>query len=684
MRSFIAAAAAVAACAAAAAASSPSPPSPHRDLVGPFSLAASTDCAMRNLTLSYALSLLPERAPLASVFDALRLAIDCNMTLPTTPTNPTPSHPLSSYSLPTPFRGGSHLAVLRTTPPPLPLLSPGVWYVDPASGSDANPCSLAEPCATINFALGRSRSAGGGGTIVLRGTGPPHVLGATLTLGPSDSGLTISAFPGENPVVSGGAPLSNLSWSYVGPSPNASLTNATVWRASLPPLAKLPFSALFLAGTRMTRARYPNGNPETDLVPVGYTKAASWLPPPVPVTPLWQLNPLLNTTPRAACPPDACEPGGPSGIGPPWAIFCCFFWGVNASVENFTTGSFWGAHPGPPGGATFHSPGGLVAGQDLLPRLQGWANPTAAVVHAFHGSYWGGWSWPVSAVNATSGEVLFGPGGWQEARGASAGDYLYVENVREELDFPGEWYVEEESESAASATLYFCANGTNPPPADGWVAGQLAELVTLEGNPPAAPVANVTLAGLTFAYSEPTFLEPFTAPSGGDWSFQNSGAVRLSGTANCTVLGSLFINLGANGVAISGWNRGAAVVDSEFVWLGENAVVSAGLSGGVFDNTFASGAGYGEGPVVRRNLVHEVGLFVRQAGFYYQGMTANATVDGNVFFNGPRAGININDGFGGGHKISRNVGFNMVRETSDHGPFNVSRAARRMNRAEGR
>ena len=51
-------------------------------------------------------------------------------------------------------------------------------------------------------------------------------------------------------------------------------------------------------------------------------------------------------------------------------------------------------------------------------------------------------------------------------------------------------------------------------------------------------------------------------------------------------------------------------------------------------------------------------------------MTANASVLDNVFFNGPRAGININDGFGGGHVISRNVGFNMVRETSDHGPFN--------------
>lgn len=37
---------------------------------------------MRNLTYAYSLSLLPERTPLFSVFDALRLAVDCNMTRP--------------------------------------------------------------------------------------------------------------------------------------------------------------------------------------------------------------------------------------------------------------------------------------------------------------------------------------------------------------------------------------------------------------------------------------------------------------------------------------------------------------------------------------------------------------------------------------------------------------------------
>ena len=43
---------------------------------------------------------------------------------------------------------------------------------------------------------------------------------------------------------------------------------------------------------------------------------------------------------------------------------------------------------------------------------------------------------------------------------------------------------------------------------------------------------------------------------------------------------------------------------------------------------------------------------------------------GNVFFNGPRAGINANDGFGGGDEIGHNLVFSTCRESGDHGPFN--------------
>jgi hypothetical protein len=476
----------------------------HAGLVGPYSIDPVLDCALRNFTYSYALQLQPARAPLLAVFDALRLTVDCNQTRPSAVQ---PLLPQPYYASPPPLA-----SVLRTLPLPPPSAASRTWYVDSASGADAPSCGQpAQPCASLPYALQLSRAAGGGGALVLRGTAP-HTLRAPLLLTPGDSGLTLAAYPGEAPLLSGGAHLPPLAWAYVSPSPAAGV-NASLWAAPLPASLTLPFAALFdPTSRRAVRARFPNGNPEdlSGLMPNGFTKAASWLPPQQPATALTQLNPQLGTQRRAACPADACTSGGPRGAGPPWAIFCCFFWGWNGTAENFTTGSFWGVSPGPPGGATVRTPGGLVVGSDLAPRLAAWARPTEAVWTAFHGSYWGSWSWSTRSVSSSQGSVLFERGGFQEARGSSAGDYLFVENQREELDAPGEWWVD-----AQARVLYYCANGTAPPPAQGWVAGQLQNLITLQGTPE-APVENVALAGLTLAFTEPTFMEPFTAPSGGD------------------------------------------------------------------------------------------------------------------------------------------------------------------------
>ena len=70
------------------------------------------------------------------------------------------------------------------------------------------------------------------------------------------------------------------------------------------------------------------------------------------------------------------------------------------------------------------------------------------------------------------------------------------------------------------------------------------------------------------------------------------------------------------------------------------------------------------------NTAREVGLYEKQSSFYVQAKTAQSFIQGNVFFNGPRAGINSNDGFGGGDDISRNLVFSTCRESGDHGPLN--------------
>ena len=74
--------------------------------------------------------------------------------------------------------------------------------------------------------------------------------------------------------------------------------------------------------------------------------------------------------------------------------------------------------------------------------------------------------------------------------------------------------------------------------------------------------------------------------------------------------------------------------------------------------------------LVSGNLAREVGLYEKQNSFYMQAKTAQSKILNNVFFNGPRAGINLNDGFGGGDEIAGNLVFSTCRESGDHGPVN--------------
>jgi hypothetical protein len=52
-------------------------------------------------------------------------------------------------------------------------------------------------------------------------------------------------------------------------------------------------------------------------------------------------------------------------------------------------------------------------------------------------------------------------------------------------------------------------------------------------------------------------------------------------------------------------------------------------------------------------------------------MAPRTLIEDNVFYGGPRAHININDGLGGGHVVRRNALWGSCRESQDHGPINT-------------
>ena len=172
----------------------------NKDRVGPLSIAPDMDCAVRTLAAEMSVKLLPW-APPALVTDALQLAIDC----------PNSTALASQRALP-----------MRSTR--MPRAGVPTFFADAVNGDDNAAGTQAAPFRSINRALTASRAAGGTSrSIVLRaGT---FFLPAALELGVLDSGLTISAFPGETPVISAGTPLARLSWSPVPPSaPTSNMT----------------------------------------------------------------------------------------------------------------------------------------------------------------------------------------------------------------------------------------------------------------------------------------------------------------------------------------------------------------------------------------------------------------------------------------------------------------------------
>jgi hypothetical protein len=593
--------------------------------------------------------------------------------------------------------------------------SANMIYCDCSVGNDDNPGTLSAPVKTLLKAIELSRKIGVGiaKTIYLReGT---CYLDAPIELGAQDSNLTISGYMQEKVVISGGK-LYQFSWksfkNEMGPlhfglcscsdeewlsndgrvrvlenmelletceiscfkdrkctsfsyytggkyakkcvlryggyantisSPDCvSGKKILIMSADLSSQNPNNFTSLFLNGRRAVRARYPDGNPETTGLytnPTGYVpKADSWLPP----------------APHGAA--SEIHIQSPIRDG---TYFPSFELGIGGPVSAFDPPeSYWGLFsPAGGGGSTYVIPTGLQYLSDVEFANYTWKQPQTGVVHAFHCGHWGNWQFQLSDRDMEEKQLTFAYGGWQEARGCKSGAEWYVENIMEELDSPGEWFYDH-----TTMKLYLYPNGSLPTEGVGTV---LDEAIGIRGTMD-SPVKGVSIMNVVFAHTATTFLKRYEVPSGGDWSVYRGGTVFVEGVDGFNLQGCLFDAVGGNGVFLSGYVRNAVIQNNEFVWSGDNAIVSVGDTN-LIDGTLGTQP---RGTKIIGNLVHENGVFGKQTCAYVQSLSCQAEVSENVFFNGPRAGINFNDGFGGGNLMKNNLLFNYVRETADHGPFN--------------
>jgi hypothetical protein len=322
---------------------------------------------------------------------------------------------------------------------------------------------------------------------------------------------------------------------------------------------------------------------------------------------------------------------------------------------------------------------GFAADAFSQERAKRWAYPKGGFIHAMHKHMWGDFHYVITGKDAKN-DVTYA-GGWQNNRRLGIHDQIrFVENIAEELDAPGEWFLNPRTRLLS----FVLPVGVDPIRAD--VEGvRLRHLVEFRGEG-TRPVAFVTLKGFVFRHAARTFMENREPLLRSDWTIYRGGAIVFEGTDHCSLEDSTLDRLGGNAIFVSRHNRKLLIRGCHITEAGANGVAFVGDPKAVRSPLFE----YGErqalaqidrtpGPqtddypadcLVEDCLIERTGRVEKQSAPIEIAMAQGITVRHCSIYDVPRAGINIGDGCWGGHLIEFCDVFDTVKETGDHGSFN--------------
>ena len=311
-------------------------------------------------------------------------------------------------------------------------------------------------------------------------------------------------------------------------------------------------------------------------------------------------------------------------------------------------------------------------------RAARWSDPTGGFIHALHSSEWGGMHYVITGK--TNDNKITYEGGWQNNRPQGMHERRFVENIFEELDAPGEWFLD-----AKNSLLYFY------PPAGLDLAKATIEAVRLKHlieyrGTEQSPVRFVTLRGLTFRHAARTFMENKEPLVRSDWTTYRGGALFLNGTEDCAIEDCFLDQVGGNAVFVNNYNRRVTIRGCHIAKAGANGVAFVGdrdaarvprdwndhsQSFEKLDRTPGpKSSNYPADCLVDDCLIYLSGRVEKQTAPVQIELSQGITVRHCSLYDVPRAGINIGDGCWGGHLIEYCDVFDTVMETGDHGSFN--------------
>jgi hypothetical protein len=273
-------------------------------------------------------------------------------------------------------------------------------------------------------------------------------------------------------------------------------------------------------------------------------------------------------------------------------------------------------------------------------------------------------------VKSESGKTFFVRDGY-EMWGTRENNRYYVFNIHEELDSPGEWYLDYQK-----GRLYYY-------PKDGTMKNKIVEaplthslLEVGDDVNKNKQVSNITIKGFCFEGTDYT-----TDPWG--WRTHPDAAVILKNTHHVTVEKNLFNNIGGYGVRL--------YQDCLLNKIYDNEVVNAGCGGVMLTGSIVGRRGtlpqlkkgskahfvYPILNLIRSNHVHHSGKFRK----YVAGVTGDPrnefmilspgnVIDHNLFHDMPRAGVFLFQNCGG-DVIEYNHMYELMQETNDGGAIHL-------------
>ncbi len=257
--------------------------------------------------------------------------------------------------------------------------------------------------------------------------------------------------------------------------------------------------------------------------------------------------------------------------------------------------------------------------------IRTYAHPTELQVFIFPGLNYGNDIVPVSSIDSVN-HIVYLNGGTEWS--ITAGNRYFVQNALEELDAPGEWYLD-----STNKYLYFYPSNT----LTSAYAPIVSNMVTL-----ASGTANVIFQGFTLQCCSGT-------------------GIALAGTTGCQISGNSLLNIGdynGSGVTVSG-GSGNGVTSNSIAFVGNNGI---SLSGGT-SLTRTPANNYAD-----NNTIHNMGVVNKAcAGVYMTGVSNRASH--NLIYNSPRWGIIA--GQGCDMRVESNHIYSCMLETSDGAPIYI-------------